>query len=106
MTSHVGTTIVGCFLPEKEVIVEELGDNTHEALWILTSNLSKASPGACRTYLLIESFIIYACKCIVHLHIDFEWKCRCIRMVYPSILSLLSPFVVYSTISCAMLSCS
>jgi hypothetical protein len=47
----------------------------------------------------------YACKCIVHLHIGILWECSCIK-VYPSMLSLLSPFVDYGTVSCAMLSSS
>jgi hypothetical protein len=37
----------------------------------------------------VESFTFYACKCIVPLGIGFERKYRSIRMVYPSLLSLL-----------------
>jgi hypothetical protein len=69
MSSHVGTVIIGGFLPEKEAITEEHGGQPHEASQILTFPLSKASPGACRSYLSIESFIICAYKCIVHLRI-------------------------------------
>jgi hypothetical protein len=66
-SSHVGTdAIYEGFLPEEKAIAEDLGGQPREASWTLTFSLSKASPGACRSYLLIESFIIYACKCIVH----------------------------------------
>jgi hypothetical protein len=50
MPSHVGT-IVGGFLPEEKTVTEDLGGQPHEASWILTFPLSKASPGACRSYL-------------------------------------------------------
>jgi hypothetical protein len=55
--------------------------------------------------LLVESFIIYACKCIVHLRIGFEWNLDALEWL-PFHIILVIPFVVYSTISCAMLNCS
>jgi hypothetical protein len=50
MSSHVGTTSVGSFLQVKDVIAEELEGQTREASQILTFPLSKARPGACRSY--------------------------------------------------------
>jgi hypothetical protein len=49
MTSHVGTIIVGGFLPEKEAAAEKLVDNTRQVVRILTSLLSKASPSFTRS---------------------------------------------------------
>jgi hypothetical protein len=72
MSSHVEIIVVGGFSPEKEVIAKELEGQPHQASWILTFSLSKASPGACRSYLTVDAFIIYACKCIVHLCIGVK----------------------------------
>jgi hypothetical protein len=76
------TSSLEVFRPKRTPLLQKsLGDNTHQALQILTSLLTKASLGACRSYLPIESFVIYACNCIVHLRIGFEWSYSCIRMV-------------------------
>jgi hypothetical protein len=54
----------------------------------------------------VESFIIYACKCIVHLRIGFEWKLDALEWL-PFYVVLVNPLlVVHSTVSCAMLSSS
>jgi hypothetical protein len=46
------------FSPEGKAIAEELGGQPHEASWILTFLLSKASPGAFWSY-LPQSFTFF-----------------------------------------------
>jgi hypothetical protein len=72
LSSHVGTVAIRGFSPEEKAVAEELGGQPREASQTLTFLLSKANPGACRSYLPVESFIICACKCIMHLRIGFE----------------------------------
>jgi hypothetical protein len=54
----------------------------------------------------IESFTFYACKYIVHLCIEFEWKLDALEWLPFHIILVNLLFVVYNTVSCAMLSCS
>jgi hypothetical protein len=72
LSSHVGTVAIKGFSPEEKAIAEELRGQPREASQTLTFLLSKANPAACRSYLSAESFIICACKCIMHLRIGFE----------------------------------
>jgi hypothetical protein len=72
MSSLVEPIVVGAFQQEKKDEPEELGG--HQMLSATETNISfeQDKPWCMMILLLIESFIIYACKCIVHLRIGFE----------------------------------
>jgi hypothetical protein len=63
MPLHVGTVIVGGFLPKKEAAAEELGGQPASSATDPNFPLeSKTSPGAFRSYLTCESVIILCLK--------------------------------------------
>jgi hypothetical protein len=68
LSSHVGTVTMKVFLPKKKAVVEELGGQSREASWIIIFLLSKACPGAYRSYRMNNvSCFAYLCMCcIVH----------------------------------------
>jgi hypothetical protein len=61
------------FPPEKEVVASELEGQPCEASRILTFLLSKASRGACRTY-LSESLYNLCLQVYCALCLGFEWR--------------------------------
>jgi hypothetical protein len=70
MLPQVGTVVVEGFPPKKEADAEKLRGQYSSS--VVDPNFSFEQGKHVDSILPIESFIFYACKYIVHLHIGFE----------------------------------
>jgi hypothetical protein len=92
LSSHVGTVVIGGLPSEKEAAVaEELGGQ-HSSNAVDPNIPFKQGKPRCMPNLLTRVLYNLCFQMYCALHIGFEWSCRCIRMVYPSTLSLLIHF--------------